>query len=137
MIGFFVPIAEALFAGYLVAAVVYIALLFLMTRLSQRLLIHNHKVRPIYLVLHAMVWCLAAFAGTYFCSTMSPLPPYGMLGFPIVLAILFALVLLRAFRQLTGQMSASALALNLVALCGGTYFGLTANHVFVILTHLP
>lgn len=137
MIGFFIPIAEALVAGYLVAVAVYLALLFLITRLSQRTLIHNHKARPAYLALHAAAWCLAAFAGTYYCSTMSPLPPYGMLGFPIFLAILFALVLLRAFRQMPGQMSAMALILNLVALCGGTYLGLSANKVFITLAHLP
>lgn len=137
MIGFFIPIAEALVAGYLVAAAVYMALLFLITRLSQRILMRNHKLRPTYNALHAAALCLAAYAGTYLCSTLSPLPPYGMLGFPVFLAILLALVLLRAFRQLSGQMSASALALNILALCGGAYLGLTANHVFIILAHLP
>ncbi|GAA3767466.1 hypothetical protein [Terriglobus aquaticus] len=137
MIGFFIPIAEALFAGYIVAIGVYMAMLFLITRLGQRTFVQNSKVRPAYTALHAVVWGLAAFAGTYLCSTLSPLPPYGMLGFPLVLTIIFGLVILRSFRQLPGQMSALALLLNVGALLVGTYFALSVNKVFFLMAHLP
>lgn len=137
MIDFFVPIAEALFAGYLVAIGVYMLLLFLITRLRQRTLLQANKVRPVYTALHAATWGLASFAGAYVCSRLSPLPPYGMLGFPLGLTLIFALVLLRGFRQLPGQMSGLALLLNLAAIGGGTYFALSVNKVFFLMAHLP
>ncbi len=133
MIGFFIPIVEALLAGYLAAIAIYMGLLFVVTRLGRRVLMQDSSVRLTYTVLHAATWCLAAVAGTYVCCGMSPLAPYGSIGFPLCLAIALTLVLLRSFHQLPGQMSAVALALNLCGIFAGTMAALYAHHAFAAL----
>ena len=130
MIGFFVPIAEALLAGYVAAIAVYAALLFAITRLNRRVLLNGSRIRWTYTALHAAVWCVAALAGAYVCCGMAPLPPYGFIGFPVCLAIALTVVLVRGFRQLPGQMSAGALLLNFVGIAGGTTLALLAHNAF-------
>ena len=130
MIGFFIPIVEALLSGYAAAISVYMGLLFLLTRLGRRALLNDSIARWTYTVLHAVTWCLAAVTGAYVCCGMSPLPPYGNIGFPLCLAVALTLVLLRSFRQLPGQMSALALVLNLGSIMGGTIGALYAHHAF-------
>ena len=133
MIGFFIPILEALVAGYFAAIAVYMALLFLLTRLGPRVLMQDNRVGMTYTALHAATWCLAAVIGAYICCGMSPLSPYGNIGFPLCLAIALTLVLLRSFRQLPGQMSPMALTLNLCAILAGTFAALYAHHAFTAL----
>ena len=134
MIGFFIPIVEALLAGYAAAIAVYMGLLFLITRLGRRLLMNaDSSVRTTYTALHAGTWCLAAASGAYVCCGMAPLAPYGNVGFPFCLAIVLVLILLRNFRQLPGQMSGMALILNLCGIVGGTAAALYAHHAFMAL----
>ena len=133
MIGFFIPIVEALLAGYFAAIAIYMVLLFLLTRLGRRVLLDDSRARWTYTALHAGSWCLAAIGGAYVCCGMSPLPPYGNIGFPFCLAVALTLVLLRSFRQLPGQMSAMALILNLGAILAGTTAALYAHHAFAAL----
>lgn len=133
MIGFFIPIIEALVAGYAAAFAVYAGLLFLITRLGARVLTKGNTATWIYTALHAITWCLMALAGAYVCCYIAPLPPYGLVGFPVCLALAFALVLLRAFRQLSGQMSVLALLLNLCGIAAGTTAALYWLSVFMIL----
>ena len=133
MIGFFIPIVEALLAGYCAAILIYMGMLFLITRLGRRVLLNDSRAQWTYTVLHAIAWCMATVAGAYLCCGMSPLPPYGNIGFPFCLAIALTLVLLRNFKQLPGQMSAMALILNLCAIFGGTTTALYAHHAFAAL----
>ncbi|WP_419806269.1 hypothetical protein [Terriglobus sp.] len=133
MISFFIPIVEALLAGYVAAIAVYMGLLFLITRLGRRVLLNDSTASWTYTALHAGTWCLASVTGAYVCCGMSPLPPYGNIGFPLCLAVGLTLVLLRSFRQLPGQMSALALILNLGGILGGTVAALYAHHAFAAL----
>lgn len=133
MIGFFIPIAEALIAGYVAAVAVYMLLMLLLTRLGRRVLISNSRPRWIYTALHAATWCLAALAGGYICCHLSPIAPWGLVGFPLCLTLALTFVLLRSFRQLPGQMSGAALALNFLGILAGTAVALYANHVFLLL----
>ena len=133
MIGFFIPIAEALLVGYLTAVSFYMVLLFLLTRLGQGVLMQQNQVRWTYTALHAAIWTVASLAGAFLCCSLSPLGPYGDLGFPLCLACVLAFVLLRGFLQLRGQMSAFALLLNLAGIFGGTFLALYVRHIFTII----
>lgn len=131
MISFFIPIAEALIAGYFGAVATYMVLLFAITRLGRFVLLKGNGASPAYTALHTLAWALAAGVGAYLCSSLSPLAPYGTLGFPIVLAVALALVAIRNFRQLPGQMSGTAIGLIVLAIVGGTWGALHLQHAFV------
>ena len=135
LIGFFLPIAKALIAGYLVAIAAYMGLLFLVALLGKRVLMRGDTASGVYTALHAVAWFLTAVAGGYVCCYFASLPPYGLVGFPAILAVALIAVQLRNFRQLTGQMTTLALLLNIVCVLGGTAAALYLRDVFKILSN--
>lgn len=131
-VGFFLPIAEALVGGYLAMAAVYMFALFVITRLKRNLLMQEARPSTIYNLLHMLAWGLCAAAGAYVCCGLSPLAPYGTIGFPLLLCAIIIYVAARAFRQLPGQMSVAIFSANLSMIVLGTLGALIAHHALPI-----
>ncbi len=106
-------------------------LMLVVTRLGRKVLMDGDCVSNTYTVLLCAVWCAASAAGAYVCCGMSPLPPYGTIGFPLCLAIVSGFVVVHNTRQLVGQQSASATAGVFVMILAGTVGGLYLHHALV------
>lgn len=117
-------------AGYAATFVTHMVLMLLVTRLGRKLLMNGDYVSAVYTVLLCLVWFVAAGAGAYVCFRMSPLPPYGAIGFPFMLALVSITVMVRNARQLKGQQSAPATAAVVCTIVGATAATLNVCHAF-------
>ena len=130
LIGFFLPLAEAIGAGYLAVIATYTVLILLVTRLGRQALMNGDRVSSTYTLLLCATWLVASLAGAYLCSTLAPIPPYGPVMLPVLLALLSVAIVRRNVQQLPGQQSISATAGVILMIFAGTAGALALRHAF-------
>ncbi len=108
----------------------YMVLMLLVSRLGRKVLMSGDCVSSVYTVLLCLIWCASSAIGAYVCFGMSPLPPYGPITFPLLLAIVSVIIVLRNTRQLSGQQSISATAGISLMIVGATVATLYMRHAF-------